>query len=267
MTAYYNENDPFCAGWLRNLAAAGHIAPGDVDERDIRDVSPDDLKGYGQCHFFAGIGLWSLALRWAGWSDERKIWTGSCPCQPFSAAGRGDGFADERHLWPAWEWLVAQRKPRTILGEQVGSPAGLVWLDLVCADLEDLGYRVGAVDLPSAGVGAPNIRQRLWWVADTQEQQRPADGVKRGAETGPDRGTIGGIDRQVGTDGGPGGPPDPWGLLEWIGCLDGRQRPTEPGLFPLAARHPGDVAKLRAYGNAVNPVVAAHFIRAFIDIA
>ncbi|WP_211243393.1 hypothetical protein [Chitiniphilus eburneus] len=31
--AYYNEHDKFAAQWLRNLIAAGHIAPGDVDER------------------------------------------------------------------------------------------------------------------------------------------------------------------------------------------------------------------------------------------
>lgn len=54
MTAYYNEIDPYAAQWLRNLIADGHIAAGDVDERDIRDVKPEDLRGYTQCHFFAG---------------------------------------------------------------------------------------------------------------------------------------------------------------------------------------------------------------------
>jgi len=74
MSAYYNEIDPFAAQWLRNLISAGHIAPGDVDERSIEDVSPDDLLGYAQCHFFAGIGVWSYALRQAGWADERPAW-------------------------------------------------------------------------------------------------------------------------------------------------------------------------------------------------
>ena len=87
--AYYNEIDPFAAQWLRNLIAAGHIAPGDVDERSILDVRADDLRGYRQCHFFAGIGVWSYALRQAGWSDDEEVWTGSCTCQPFSDAGRG----------------------------------------------------------------------------------------------------------------------------------------------------------------------------------
>ena len=66
MPAYYNEIDPYAAQWLRNLIAAGHIAPGVVDERSIEDVHPSDLRGFEQCHFFAGIGVWSLALRRAG---------------------------------------------------------------------------------------------------------------------------------------------------------------------------------------------------------
>lgn len=80
MAAYYNEHDAAAAQWLRNLIAMGAIAPGDVDERSITEVQPDDLRGYVQCHFFAGIGGWSLAARLAGWPDDRPLWTGSCPC-------------------------------------------------------------------------------------------------------------------------------------------------------------------------------------------
>jgi hypothetical protein len=136
--AYYNEYDSYAAHWLRNLIAAGHIAPGVVDTRDIRDIDPSDLKGFTQVHMFAGVGVWSYALRQAGWSDSREIWTGSCPCQPFSAAGRGRSFSDERHLWPAFRKLIATCKPPIVLGEQVASKVALEWFDEVAWDLENI---------------------------------------------------------------------------------------------------------------------------------
>lgn len=165
MAAYYNEIDPYAASWLRNLIAAGHIAPGEVDERDIRDVHPSDIREFTQCHFFAGIGVWSYALRRAGWSDDRSVWTGSCPCQPFSSAGAGLGFADERHLWPHWHHLISECRPAIILGEQVASKDASSWVDLVQDDLEALDFAFGAVPFPSASVGAPHIRDRLYWAA------------------------------------------------------------------------------------------------------
>lgn len=168
MSAYYNEIDPFAAAWLRELIKAGAIAPGDVDDRSIEDVTADDLLGYTQCHFFAGIGVWSHVLRRAGWPDSRPVWTGSCPCQPFSAAGHRKGIADERHLWPAFFWLISQCRPVVVFGEQVASRDGLAWFDIVSSDMEGAGYTCGAVDTCAAGLGAPHIRQRLYWVADTE---------------------------------------------------------------------------------------------------
>ncbi|WP_175982568.1 DNA cytosine methyltransferase [Caballeronia zhejiangensis] len=170
--AYYNEIDKNAAQWLRNLIAAGHIAPGDVDDRSIEDVRPDDLRGYTQCHFFAGIGVWSYALRRAGWADDSEVWTMSCPCQPFSAAGKGGGFDDERHLWPAAHWLIEQRRPAIIFGEQVSSKDAEPWLDLVSADLEGLGFAFGSFAFPSAGVGAPHIRDRTYFVAHAAQRGR-----------------------------------------------------------------------------------------------
>ena len=177
MTAYYNEHDPYAAQWLRNLIKAGHIAPGIVDERDIRDIRPNELSGYTQCHFFAGIGVWSYALRNAGWPDDKPVWTGSCPCQPFSAAGRGAGVADERHLWPHWYHLISQCRPVQIFGEQVEKAIKHGWLDLVQADLEGGGYAVAPVGIPAAGVGSPNIRPRLWFTAE-----RLADSASKGQQ-------------------------------------------------------------------------------------
>lgn len=172
MSVFYNEFEPYAAAWLRNLGAAGHVPDGVVDERSIADLRPADLVGVVQAHFFAGIGTWAYALRAAGWPDDRPVWTGSTPCQPFSSAGRRQGASDARHLWPAWFALIRELRPGTIFGEQVASKDGLAWLDAVHADLEGAGYAVGSIDLCAAGFGAPHLRQRLFFVAHTDEAGR-----------------------------------------------------------------------------------------------
>ena len=302
MSAYYNENDPYAAQWLRNLVAAGHIAPGDVDERDIRDVQPADLAGYDQCHFFAGIGGWSYALRLAGWPDDRPVWTGSCPCQPFSAAGAGKAADDSRHLWPAWFPLIAERRPPVVFGEQVEAAIGWGWLDAVFTDLESQGYACGATVLPACGIGAPHIRQRLWFVADTSVARwdvQPERAARANGRSAPKPGrlrNIGGMGYAESLDGRlpagsirqedfePSGPGQasgmvhaagetarlsgrPWqpGNTDWIACTDGKSRPVESGTFPLAHGIRRRTSKLRAYGNAIVPQVAAEFVMAAMD--
>ncbi|WP_196615271.1 DNA cytosine methyltransferase [Citrobacter freundii] len=180
MAAYYNEIDPYAAQWLRNLIAGGHIAPGEVDERSIEDVTPDDLKGFTQCHFFSGIGVWSHSLRLAGWPDDKPVWSGSCPCQPFSAAGKGDGFADERHLWPAFFHLISECRPQHVFGEQVASGNASTWFDLVQADMEGMDYAFGLVPFTSASIGAPHIRERAYWVANASCEHESAAGNETG---------------------------------------------------------------------------------------
>ncbi|MBK8225273.1 MAG: DNA cytosine methyltransferase [Candidatus Obscuribacter sp.] len=341
MPAYYNEIDPHAAQWLRNLIAAGHIAPGDVDERSIVEVRPDDLRGYEQCHFFAGIGGWSYALRLAGIPDDRPIWSGSCPCQPFSNAGQQRGFADERHLWPAFFALIRECRPRTVLGEQVAGAGGIAWWDQVALDLEDEDYAAAAANLGAHTVGAPHVRQRLYWVANTNSNERHATQGYQDARTDW-RNDIGGrgengmadpmhtqrrenhVHRANGRDGPHDGrkeayrepgtcgevfrlgdsnitglegwgndapeyasqrtvrPSSPWDQAEWVECSDGKSRPTQPSIFPLVNGISKSVVRcgnrsmvpdadqsaeartmrLKGYGNAIVPQVAAIFITA-----
>ena len=338
MSAFYNEIEPYPAKWLENLVAAGHIASGVVDTRSIRDLKAADVRDYTQAHFFAGVGIWSHALKSAGWSDDRSVWSGSCPCQPFSTAGRAGGFSDDRHLWPEWFRLIRECRPSVILGEQVASPDGLRWLDLVSSDLEGAGYAFGAADLCAAGVGAPHIRQRLYFVAyargerrnriDTQllagrslqadtevdgggevvgladrasdgRRQRGADARRREERERQARPARGGpsddrLPVLVGDASGARSPERPgaderrgavrdegsaaptpsaqdatsgfWSPVEWLPCQDGRQRPTQPGLQPLAHGVANRVGKLRAYGNALCAPVATTFVRAVMQV-
>jgi len=378
VSVYYNEWDAYAAQWLRNLIASGHLPDGDVDERSITDVEPEEIKGYKQHHFFAGIGGWPLAARLAGVGDAERIVTGSPPCQPFSTAGRGGGYADERHLAPHWLRLVAAIRPTWVFGEQVAAAIRKDdWLDDLLDELEGEGYATGAAVLPACSVGAPHIRQRLWVVARLGDGQQP--GLERHARHG-DRGegrpeptrsvaeTSGagrladtkrraserhrhemgaspregekktwqqrvwhdardgvadiGVADSKNRDGRAGlcgdspewsqghsesswgvvdgrlaepdcagsqprrsaakaarhrGSTEPkdgtdrhqtagqaeagWNDPDWLWCRDGKWRPVESGTFPLANGISGRVGRLRAYGNAIVPQVAAEVIK------
>lgn len=245
--AYYNENDPKAAAWLRELIRRNLIAAGDVDERSICDVQADDVRGYSQCHFFAGIGGWSLALRLAGWPDDREVWTGSCPCQPWSNAnvwqGGGKGTGDHRHLWPTWRSLISVRRPVCIFGEQVAAAIGKGWLDGVFDELEIDNYTCGATVVPACSVRARHERKRLWWCAyasgEGREGYQPLQSIP---VTTPSPFPVYG---------------DPlaraWSALDGdIGGLlhcDGLSVQLERG-------------KVHGYGNAIVPQVAAAFIQA-----
>jgi len=302
VSALYNEIDPLAAAWLRELSRRGHIAEGVVNESSVVQLDPVDVASAAQFHTFAGIGVWSYALRLAGWPDDRPVWTGSCPCQPFSAAGKRAGFDDERHLWPAWFRLIRECRPPVIFGEQVASKDGLAWLDAVYADLEGAGYAVGAVDLCAAGVGAPHIRQRLFFVAERMGNglgsrleghagHGDGDGGRSHApRSATEAGAVGGLGdddkggcaefsttrvhgngqrrddaTRRGAVGGPGPTNGYWRDPDWLYCRDARWRPVESGTFPLAHGAPARVGRLRAYGNAIVAQPAAEVIRAHME--
>lgn len=273
MMAYYNEIEPMAVHVLRQLIADGLIAPGDVDDRSIKDVKPDDLKGYTQCHFFAGGGLWSVAARLAGWPDTRPLWTGSCPCQPFSVAGKGGGEDDPRHLWPDLFRLWRAVRPPILVGEQVAGKAGYDWFNGVSADLAGEGAISRVVDIPACAVDAPHIRQRLYWVAVAD-----ADSGGRGGRTEtPERGEVERIAFEwsaavnlgnATSNGRQQGKPATsimgyrdqpaaaygrngsfWAGAEWIICHDGKARRTQPRLCDVAHGNAGEMGRCYDVGS------------------
>jgi len=280
---YYNDLDPFASEWTRELIREGLLPQGHVDGGSILEVSPGDLEGYDQCHFFAGIGGWPLALQQAGWGD-RPVWTGSCPCQPFSSAGRQEGLKDERHLWPAFFDLIKECRPPVVLGEQVATAVGRGWLDVVLADLEQEGYAAGAVVLGAHSVGGPHIRQRIYWWGDRDYGGLPdpagaglegpaGEGLRDQACNVLD-GERGGRQEEEadprppgdGADGGGGAAALPgfWEGWGWLLFRDGKRRPVEPSIFPLAYGVPNRVGLLRGAGNALCVPTARVFIEEYM---
>jgi site-specific DNA-cytosine methylase len=247
--AYYNEFDPQKAAWLRELIKAGHIAPGEVDERSIELVQPGDLAGFSQHHWFAGIGVWSYALRRAGWDDTRPIWTASLPCQPFSAAGKQGGFTDERHLWPHVFRLIQECRPECVIGEQSGAVRGREWLDLVFHDLEGNAYTCGAVITRACGFGASHQRQRLYFV-----------GRRAGADADEGDGDGRGCFVQVGRL---------WSPRQnaQISLSSGAEWRTEPRPCLLAHGYTRPMVNLcaRGFGDAIVAPQAEAFIRAVME--
>jgi DNA (cytosine-5)-methyltransferase 1 len=161
---------------------------------------------------FSGIGGFDLAAEWMGWDNKfhcewnefgQKVlhyyWpkaelftditksnftkyankidvlTGGFPCQPYSTAGKRLGKEDERHLWPHMYRAIQEIKPRWIVGENVRGliswNGGLVFEE-VQTDLEAAGYEVQPFLLPACGVNAPHRRDRIWFVAYSNNKGR-----------------------------------------------------------------------------------------------
>jgi DNA (cytosine-5)-methyltransferase 1 len=307
---YFNDNEKYVVQWLRNL-----YPDSVVDGRGVEELTADDVANYTRAHFFAGIGGWEYALTLAGWPETSPVWTASLPCQPFSTAGKRLGEQDERHLWPVFRNLVEQCLPPVIFGEQVASKDGRLWLSGVRADLEALGYAVGAADLCAAGIGAPHIRQRLYWVANanlesgqrrtgsllrtqtavsgTREQdgyqpnglgdggeanrldyapsirlreQRPGQAVQMEGECTQRAGQYAQSVRAGQLSSGLEGRSSAgyWDEFDVANLRDGTYRRVEPSSFPLAHGIPNRVGRIRAYGGAIVPQLAAEFIGAYL---
>lgn len=246
---FYNDNDPRICAWLRELVQGGLIPDGIVACRSITDIQPEELDGYTQCHFFCGIAGWPLALKLAGWPEHEPVWTGSCPCQPYSRVGRGIGDADPRNLWPVFRKLIEARKPARVFGEQVDGEAGRDWLAHVLLDLESADYQTAAAPLCSAGF-SNHVRPRLFWAAAHAPSQR-IQGLEQAGNPGRAR---------------------PWGARSTEDLQLVCESPFSPGPgWPKPLLRAGDdgvcsrVVGCLGAGNAIDPQIASEFVKAFMD--
>lgn len=234
------------AQWLRNLIAAGRLPAGEVDDRDIRLVGVDDLRGFGGCHFFAGVGGWPLGAMMAGFPECRRYFTGSPPCQPFSAVGKKAGFDDDRDLWWKYRRLIADGRPDFFFSEQVKDAVGFGWLDRIYDDLESDDYALWSGIIPAGAVGSPQRRERLW-VVGASYAARWSDLV------GVSWSNVGYVSKSH------------WKPYEVVGTADGRKFRNKPGLSYVADGISGRLAKLRAPGNAICPQIAFEIFTALME--
>ena len=152
-TAAFVEIDPYCRKVLNKNF------PGVPIYEDIKEFDPD------------AVGLGRI-----------DVITGGYPCQPFSYAGKRDGTADDRHLWPEVKRLVATVRPRWGVFENVSGHITM-GLDEVLSDLEGEGYTATTCIIPACAVDAPHRRDRVWIVAHDDRQQRGADQGKPDTRT------------------------------------------------------------------------------------
>lgn len=130
------------------------------------------------------------------------ILTGGFPCQGNSLAGKRLGTNDDRYLWPEMLRAIDESKPTFIVGENVTGILSMedksgIYRDVfpkvenrkitrflevdhyegiytrqakmlvnsICESLEERGYEVQTFAIPAAGIQAPHMRERIWFVA------------------------------------------------------------------------------------------------------
>lgn len=157
------DNDPFCQQILKKHWPNSKIY-GDI--RTLRNTESNTIKEVRKIQSGEGTNPRR--------GDRDSILTGGFPCQPFSQAGRRQGTADDRYLWPEMFRVIREFKPTWVVAENVRGlvtwSEGLV-LEQVCLDLESEGYEVQPLIIPAVAVNAPHRRDRIWFIAHRNSER------------------------------------------------------------------------------------------------
>lgn len=205
--------------------------------------------------------------------EPADLVTGGFPCQPFSAAGKRKGKADDRDLWPEMFRVIKASRPTWVIGENVANFIGME-LKRSISDLEGEGYKVQPFDIPALSVDGRQIRHRLWIVAYREGAGarglpiQPAQG--RRSSEGPDAyrsgedlansHSLGRVAWSIQESGA--------SEKEWARRTAGRhcRWSAEPGMDRVAYGVPNRVDRVGALGNAIVPQVAAEIMKAIKQI-
>jgi DNA (cytosine-5)-methyltransferase 1 len=133
---------------------------------------------------------------------------GGYPCQPFSVAGKREGQADDRHLWPEFFRLIQEIRPTWVIAENVAGHINM-GLDSVLADLESEGYQQQVFLIPACAVGAYHRRDRVWILAHSDsgssasaQQKREYEGAENDSRSSHDELDAGTIMANAASNGG-----------------------------------------------------------------
>lgn len=200
--------------------------------------------------------------------------TAGFPCQPFSVAGKRQGEADNRYLWPETIAVIKEIKPKWVLLENVTGIINLA-LDNVLSDLEGEGYSYETLVIPACAVNAWHRRDRIWIIANDNSirfnlRRFEGEGIQWQNQTrNEDKPSNQSIANSHGKGLAVRPKPDNRRGIIW----QERQAPTqgnwwavEPELGRVAHGIPNRVDRLKCLGNAIVPQVAYEIIRIIADI-
>ena len=215
-----------------------------------------------------------------------ELITGGYPCQPFSLAGKRQGAADDRHLWPELRRVVEAARPSWVLCENVVGHVTL-GLDEVLSDLDSIGYSCLSLVIPACAVDASHRRPRIWILAHSNDYTNRANGLAQ-----IEKGSVSKVDWKAGRSrllGGTGADSEVLADSNGAGVegskiagsvKGGRAKlhkqpcgcrevfcswEPEPDVGRVAHGIPNRVDRLRGLGNAIVPQVAAEIIRAMMQ--